>query len=420
MSAPSRSWESLRHRDFRLLWSAEVISMAGTQLMRTAVAWQIFELTRDPLQLGFLGLSRFVPLLIFGLWGGVLADRGDRRTTLIRSQALLMLLSLALAALTMSGLITPLWIYAITMLSAAVGAVGSPTRQALIPALVPKDLLAGAMTMGSLAFQIGAVAGPALGGLLLARIGVAPLYAFDAITFLIVIGAAIAMHARPVVPPSGQRGIEAVKQGLRFLWMTPILLGVMGLDFIATFWGQSNVLMPIFAQEVLGGGPATLGLLLSAPAAGALIGSTVMAAARLPYRPGLGVLGAVAAYGLCIFGFGVSGSLPLSLAFLAASGATDSVSMVMRHTIRTMVTPDELRGRIAAAHSTFAMGGPQLGEFEAGLVASWIGAPASVAIGGVGVVLSTMLIGWKVPGIAAFDSRHPNPHEPAVEPTAAD
>lgn len=420
MSAPSRSWESLRHRDFRLLWSAEVISMAGTQLMRTAVAWQIFELTRDPLQLGFLGLSRFVPLLIFGLWGGVLADRGDRRMTLIRSQAILMLLSLALAALTMTGLITPLWIYAITMLSAAVGAVGSPTRQALIPALVPKDLLAGAMTMGSLAFQIGAVAGPALGGLLLARIGVAPLYVFDAITFLIVIGAAIAMHARPVVSPSGQRGIEAIKQGLRFLWMTPILLGVMGLDFIATFWGQSNVLMPIFAQEVLGGGPATLGLLLSAPAAGALIGSTIMAVARLPYRPGLGVLGAVAAYGLCIFGFGVSGSLPLSLAFLAASGATDSVSMVMRHTIRTMVTPDELRGRIAAAHSTFAMGGPQLGEFEAGLVASWIGAPASVAIGGVGVVLSTLLIGWKVPGIATFDSRHPNPQEPAVAPTAAD
>ncbi len=420
MSAPSRSWESLRHRDFRLLWSAEVISMAGTQLMRTAVAWQIFELTRDPLQLGFLGLSRFVPLLIFGLWGGVLADRGDRRMTLIRSQAILMLLSLALAALTMTGLITPLWIYAITMLSAAVGAVGSPTRQALIPALVPKDLLAGAMTMGSLAFQIGAVAGPALGGLLLARIGVAPLYVFDAITFLIVIGAAIAMHARPVVSPSGQRGIEAIKQGLRFLWMTPILLGVMGLDFIATFWGQSNVLMPIFAQEVLGGGPATLGLLLSAPAAGALIGSTIMAVARLPYRPGLGVLGAVAAYGLCIFGFGVSGSLPLSLAFLAASGATDSVSMVMRHTIRTMVTPDELRGRIAAAHSTFAMGGPQLGEFEAGLVASWIGAPASVAIGGVGVVLSTILIGWKVPGIAAFDSRHPSPQEPAVAPTAAD
>ncbi len=392
--------------------------MAGTQLMRTAVAWQIFELTRDPLQLGLLGLSRFVPLLIFGLWGGVIADRGDRRMTLIRSQVILMLLSLLLAALTSTGNITPLWIYGITMLSAAVGAVGGPTRQALIPALVPRDLLAGAMTMNSLAWQLGAVAGPALGGLLLANIGVAPLYAFDALTFLLVIGAAVAMKARPVVPPTGQRGIEAVKEGLRFLWITPILLGVMGLDFLATFWGQSNVLMPIFAEEVLGGGPETLGLLLSAPAAGALIGSLVMAVARLPYRPGLGVLVAVAAYGVCIFGFGMSNSLPLSLAFLAASGATDAVSMAMRQTIRTLVTPDDLRGRIAAAHSTFAMGGPQLGEFEAGLVASWIGAPGSVAIGGIGVVVSTILIALRVPGIARFDSRHTTLDPPPAAATA--
>jgi hypothetical protein len=420
VSERTRSWEALRHRDFRLLWSAEIVSMAGTQVMRTALAWQIFELTRDPLQLGFLGLSRFVPLLIFGLWGGVLADRGDRRQTLLRSQALLMLLSLLLALLTKTGQITPLWIYGITMLSSAVGAVGSPTRQALIPALVPRDLMAGAMAMNSLAFQMGAVAGPALGGLLLAKIGVAPLYVFDAVTFLVVIGAIVAMRSRPPIPSLNRGGIESVKEGLRFLWLTPILLGVMGLDFIATFFGSANVLMPIFAEEILGGGPATLGLLLAAPAAGALVGSTAMAAIRLPYRPGAGLLLAVGAYGGCILGFGLSTSLPLALLFLAGSGATDAVSMAMRHTVRNLVTPDELRGRIAAAHSTFAMGGPQLGEFEAGVVAAAVGASGSVAIGGIGVIVSTILVAWKVPAILAFDSRRSIPVQPVPDPVAAD
>ncbi|MFM9108270.1 MAG: MFS transporter, partial [Chloroflexota bacterium] len=396
MTNRSRGWEALRYRDFRLLWSAEVISMAGSQLMRTALAWQIFELTRDPLQLGLLGLSRFVPLLIFGLWGGVIADRGDRRMTLIQSQAVLAGLSLVLAGLTITGRITPAWIYGVTMAAAAVGAIGSPTRQALIPALVPRDLLAGAMTMNSLAYQIGAVAGPALGGVLLATIGVGPIYAFDALTFLVVIAAAVAMRARPELPTSRQGGVAAIREGLRFLWATPILLGVMGLDFLATFWGQSNVLMPIFASDILGGGPRTLGLLLSAPAAGSLAGSAVLAAIRIPHRPGLGVLGAVAAYGLCTIGFGLSDSLPVALLFLAGGGAADAASMAMRHTVRTMVTPDDLRGRIAAAHSTFAMGGPQLGEFEAGLVASWVGASAAVSIGGAGVVLSTVLVAWLV------------------------
>ena len=412
MSDQTRSWESLRYRDFRLLWGAEVVSMAGTQLLRIALAWQIFELTHDPLQLGLLGLSRFIPLLLFGLWGGVIADRGDRRQTLIRSQAVLMVLSLSLAALTFSGAITPLLIYGITMLSAAVGAIGGPTRLALIPSLVPREKLAGAMTMNSLAYQVGAVTGPALGGLLLARVGTAPLYLFDAVTFLFVIAAAIAMHARPSIPANPQRGLEAVREGLRFLWVTPILLGVMGLDFLATFFGGANVLMPIFAENVLGGGPQTLGLLLSAPAVGAIVGSLIMATARIPHRPGLGVLLAVAGYGICVLGFGLSSNLALSLGLLAGSGATDAVSMAMRHTVRNLVTPDALRGRIAAAHSTFARGGPQLGEFEAGLVASAFGAPISVAVGGIGVILSTVLVAWKAPAIAAFDTRHSLPSTP--------
>lgn len=409
-----RSWDVLRHRDYRLLWSAEILSTGGSQMMRAALAWQLFELTRNPLQLGFLGLARFLPLLLFGLWGGVLADRGDRRRTLMVAQLALMAASAALAVAAFTGNVQPWNIYAFAMLAAVFGAVAAPTRSALIPALVPERELAGAMAMNGLASQVGGVVGPALAGVLIAAYGVAPLYLFDAFSFAVVAVVLLRLRARPIVPPIGRRGAAAVVEGLRFLWLTPILLGVMGLDFLATFFGASSVLMPIFAEEVLGGGPRTLGLLLAAPAAGAVLGSLAMAAGRLPMRPGRGVLLAIAAYGACILGFGLSGNLWLSLLFLAGEGAADAVSMALRHTVRNLVTPDALRGRIAAAHSTFAMGGPQLGEFESGLVASAFGAPAAVALGGLGTLIATALVAWRVPAIAAYQIGDLVPNETAA------
>jgi MFS family permease len=174
------------------------------------------------------------------------------------------------------------------------------------------------------------------------------------------------------------------------------------LDFVATFFGASTVLMPVFATDILGGGPTSLGLLLAAPAAGAVVGGAVMAVARMPNRPGLGVVAAVIVYGACIFAFGLSRDLWLSLGLLAASGAADSVSMAMRHTVRNVLSPDALRGRVAAAHSTFAMGGPQLGEFESGLLAARFGAPAAVASGGLLAVVAAFVIAWRLPAISAL------------------
>ncbi len=418
-TATRRSWDVLRHRDYRLLWSAEILATGANQMMRAALAWQLFELTGSALQLGFLGLARFVPLILFGLWGGVLADRGDRRRTLMIAQLALMAASAALAAAAFSGGMQPWTIYAFTVAASTFGAVAAPTRSALIPALVPQHELAGAMAMSGLASQVGGVVGPALAGVLIAAFGVAPLYLFDAFSFAVVIAALLALRTRAVVPPTARRGFAAVAEGLRFLWLTSILLGVMGLDFLATFFGANSVLMPIFAEEILGGGPRTLGLLLSAPAAGAVLGSLAMAAGRLPRRPGLGVLWAVVGYGACIVGFGLSGSLWLALLFLAGMGAADAVSMALRHTVRNLATPDALRGRIAAAHSTFASGGPQLGEFESGLLASVVGAPAAVALGGVGTLAATALVAWRVPAIAAYRIGDPVP-EPGTPDEAAD
>jgi hypothetical protein len=177
----------------------------------------------------------------------------------------------------------------------------------------------------------------------------------------------------------------------------------MVVDFLATFFGASMVLMPIFADEILDVGAQGLGLLYAAPAAGAVVGGVVMSIARMPRRPGSGILVAVAIYGACIAGFGLSKTLWISLALLAASGAADAVSMAFRHTIRTLVTPDELRGRIAAAHSTFAMGGPQLGEFEAGVVAAAVGAGPSVVLGGLGTMVSVAAVALLVPAIGRYD-----------------
>lgn len=405
-----RPYRVLAHRDFRLIWGAELISDVGTQVQRVAVAWQVFQLTGDPLHLGLLGLVRFVPLFLFGLAGGVVADRYDRRRTLIVVQLAQMAVAAGFALLTATGQIALPWIYLLTALAALLGAISAPTRHALIPTLVPTTSIPAAMMMGVLVWQSAGMVGPALGGLLVGSVGIAASYTVDAVGFGAVALAAFAIQARPQRSGSVMGGWAAAKEGLRFLRETPVLLATMALDFLANFFGASTTLMPIFAADVLGGGPRTLGFLLAAPATGSVAGAAVMASRRALARPGAGILGAIVVYGLALLGFALSRNLWLSLAFLAISGAADSVSVSQRHTLRNFITPDRLRGRVAAAHATFAGGGPQLGEFEAGLIASLTSAPVAVALGGIGALLASAFVGWKVPGIARFrwDQTVPN------------
>lgn len=397
-----RPYRVLAHRDYRMVWSAELLSSTGTQIQRVAVAWQVFAMTGDPLQLGLLGLVRFVPLFLFGLIGGMLADCYDRRVTLIVAQSAQLLIAAAFAGLTATGAITIAWIFALTATSALLGAVASPTRHALIPMLVPDAAMPAAMTMEVLAMQSAGMVGPAVGGTLVASVGIAPSYAIDAISFGLVTATALALQTRATRGAPIASGREAIVEGLRFLRKTPVLLGTMILDFLANFFGASTTLMPIFAANVLGGGPRTLGLLLSAPAAGAVAGATLLASRRPLRRPGIGILAAIVVYGVALIAFALSRNLLVSLIFLAVSGAADSVSVAQRHTLRNLVTPNRLRGRVAAAHATFAGGGPQLGEFEAGLVASWTSAPAAVAIGGAGTLLAALIVARGIPEIARY------------------
>lgn len=418
---PERAFRTLRYRDFRLLWGAETISTGGTYINRAAMAWQVYALTGSTVDLGLLGLVRFFPLVFFGIAGGVIADRGDRRRTLVVSQLILLAASLLLGGLTFAGSVTIWAIYAVAFVDGSVSAVSNPTRQAIIPSLVPRESLGGASTMNNLGFHVSAVCGPAIGGFVIGFAGVEWAYVLDAASFAVVAAAALAIRT-PITPVAiTTTGLAAALEGIRFLRRTPVLLGVMVTDAVATFFGVTSLLMPVFAEEVFDVGPEGLGLLLAAPAAGAVVTSGILSAIRLPNRAGLGVLLSVAVYGLAMLGFGLTGSFALALGFLALSGASDAVSMVYRHTVRAVLTPDALRGRVAALHRTLGVGGPQLGEFEAGLVASLIGAGPAVALGGALATISAGVIAAKMPAITRYRlfpgpddaARQPQPSSPA-------
>lgn len=398
----SLAFQTFRHRDFRLLWTADTIAILGTQIQSFAIIWQVYELTGDKLQIGLLGLFRFVPVLLFGLYGGVIADRRDRRSILVVTHLLLMTTAAGLAIATgLSAVSMPL-IYGVTVVTSALNAFAGPARQAIIPNLVPRHEIAGAATVTNLAMQTAQIGGPALGGIIISSLGLTAAYAFGTITFAAVIIAAVMIRTRATIVSSSSNGISAVREGLAFLWATPILLAVMCLDFVATFFAASTSLMPFFAEDILSMGPDGMGLLLSAPAAGAVVGSIVMSAMPMPQRPGLGIVLAILAFGCCIIGFGLSTVLWLSLAFLAGSGAADAVSMAMRHTIRNLVTPDDFRGRIAAAHSTFARGGPQLGEVRSGVMASMFGVQTSVALGGLATIIACLVLARLIPELQRY------------------
>jgi MFS family permease len=394
-----------------MLWIADSIAILGTQIQNVAITWQVFELTGDPLKLGLLGLFRFVPVLFFGLYGGLIADRRDRRNILVVTHILLMITTAVLLGATMRDSISMSLIYGVTFVASAVNAFAGPARQALIPALVPREELAGAATVLNLAMQTAQIGGPAIGGVIIGAAGLSAAYAIGTFSFVAVIIAALLISVRETIVVTAESGVSAVIDGLRFLWTTPILLSVMTLDFMATFFAASTTLMPFFAEDILKMGPDGLGVLLSAPAVGAVAGSLIMSVAPIPQRPGLGIIAAILAYGLCIIGFGLSTVVWLSLLLLAGSGAADAVSMAMRHTIRNLVTPAEYRGRIAAAHSTFARGGPQLGEVRSGAMASVWGPQAAVAIGGVATVIGCIIMARLVPTLLSYRSDPEDLHD---------
>jgi MFS family permease len=408
---------ALSHRNFRLLWIGLLVSFSGTFMQTAAVLWHVSVLVppdRRAIALGLVGLVRIFPVVLFSLISGVAADAFDRRTLMLGTQTIMGMLAAVLAVLTFRGL-TAVWpIYLLTAISAAAGAFDLPARQALTPNLVPREHLPNAITLNSIMLQTASVGGPALGGLILASHSVAWVYVFNALSFIFVIGALLAMD-----PPKRDEGaaadrgnftIAAALEGLRFVFRAPLIRSTMLLDFMATFFASATALLPIFAQDILHVGAQGYGWLYAAPAAGSLLMSAAMI--RIVdwiERRGEVLIAAVAFHGVATVAFGFSRSFWLSFFWLAATGATDTISTTFRNLIRQLETPDRLRGRMMGVNMVFFIGGPQLGELEAGLVANWAGAVTSVVTGGLGCVAATAWIAAVTPVLRAYRRTDPLP-----------
>ena len=407
------------------MWLAQFVSQVGSQMQSVALHWHIYMLTGSPLALGAVGLTRALPTALFSLWGGVVADRRDRRRVMLAAQSGMALVALALAALTLSGRETLGALYLLNALGAAAGAFDNPSRQALIPRLVPLASLPGALAMNLSMFQTALIAGPGLAGLLIAGHGaaglagaapagtgaIATIYAINAVSFLGVLGvlATLQTSGRVKSPAGGvhEPPLAALREGLRFVLTTPVMVWSTGLDFVATFFAGAMSLLPIVADKVLKVGPAGYGALVAAPAAGAFLGSLYTAARPLPDRQGRLLLTSIAAYGLATVVFGLSRSYTLTLVALALTGLADLVSTVIRQTLRQLLTPDRLRGRMTGVNMMFFIGGPQLGEVEAGLVASLFasavtGVTVSIVFGGAMTLLAAAVVAAATPVIRGY------------------
>jgi MFS family permease len=409
----SRPYRVLRHPDFRNLWMAHLVSWIGSQMQTAALHWHVYLLTRSPLALGFVGLTRVLPLVVFSLWGGVEADRRDRRKVLLLTQTALTIVATALALATFLDR-DRLWlIYTLNALQAAASAFDGPSRSAFIPRLVPPADLPAAITLNLTIFQGAIIIGPALAGVVLAsaaawlplgpRGAPALIYALNAVSFLgvLLVLARIRTSGAPAPGAPAQTGnpIAAMREGLRFVFTTPIMVWTMTLDFFATFFAGAVSLLPVFADQVLHVGPRGYGWLVAAPGVGALIGSLYTSVRPLPLRQGRVLLWAVAGYGVATIVYGLSRSFVLTLAALALTGLADVVSTVIRQTLRQVLTPDGLRGRMTSVNSLFFLGGPQLGELEAGLVASLFasvvtGVTVSVVSGGFATIVVAGVVGF--------------------------
>src|SRR6266545_7897131 len=399
-------------------------------MQSAAVLWHVSLLVADnrrALALGFVGLARIGPILLFSMISGVAADALNRRTLMLVTQSLMALLAAILALMTLRGLDHVWPIYVLAACSSAAGAFDLPARQALVPTLIPREHLPNAISLNTIALQTASVAGPALGGLMIASVNVGWVYAVNAMSFLFVIGALALMKGQgsshldgrgmaglpsTMLRPGkagatgerrGEFTVAAALDGLRFVFRAPLIRSTMLLDFFATFFSSATALLPIFAQDILRVGPQGYGWLYAAPACGAVMMSAAMVllTSRIKRR-GPVLLWAVGLYGLATVAFGISRSFWITFACLALTGVADTISMVIRNIVRQLETPDRLRGRMIGVSMIFFIGGPQLGEMEAGAVANWLGAPFSVISGGLGCLLAVAWVAASTPELRRY------------------
>jgi MFS family permease len=397
---------SLRHRRFLYLWLGLVVSMAGSQMQLAAIHWHIRAMSDapNPLELGGIGLARIVPIVLFSFIGGPVADTYDRRRILFVTQTMMAATALALALLTFLDRIDLWWIYGLTAVQAAAVAFDLPARQSIIPNLVPARDLANAFSMSSIAFNTGAIVGPAAGGLVIAGFGLGYAYLFNAVSFAAVLVALVAIGTvQQDTRESPGINLGAAADGVRFILSKPMILSSMLLDFVATFFASANTMMPIVARDILHVGEVGYGWLVSAQSIGSVAAAAVVSQRTGLRRQGRTLLEAVGVFGLATVVFGMTGNFGVAVFALIVVGAADAVSTIIRNTIRQMQTPDSMRGRMSGISQIFFQGGPQLGEVQAGLVATVLGVPFAIVSGGIGTIVASWLIVRRWPDLLHYD-----------------
>jgi MFS family permease len=403
---------ALKHRNFALLWGGLLISMVGSQMQQWALFWHISQLSKDPIAVSVVGGVRFVAVLCFSLFGGLVADRYNRRNILFFTQSTAMLVALILGVLTLTGAIQLWHIYLLTGIQAIAMAFDLPARQALVPNLVPRDILPSAFSLQSIAFNTGAILGPALSGIVIGYLGQEATYFINALSFLAVMVALMLLkgiqHQQSEIKNGIWAALADIRDGVRFIRHQPLILSSMILDFIATFFSSANTLLPYFAQNVLHVGEVAYGWLAAAQSIGAVTVGLVASQYNRIRRQGPLLLGAVVAFGAATILFGIARIYALVFISLILIGAADSVSTIIRNTIRQLITPDTLRGRMTSINQIFFMGGPQLGEIEAGAVAQYFGVPFAIITGGIGAILGVGLVASAWPALARYNGDEPS------------
>lgn len=378
-----------------------------------ALFWHLRMLTDQPIVVSGIGMARFLPILILSLVGGLVADMYNRRKVMFVSQIMMTLVSLTFGILTYFNLIQIWHMYVLTAIQAAAMAFDMPARQALMPNLIPRKDLPSAFSLQSMAFNIGSVVGPGLSGLVIATMGQSWTYFLDAISFgaviisLLIIGN-VHQEINPIVRQQGIN-LEAIKDGVAFIRSQPIILSSMILDFFATFFSSANTLLPFIARDVLKVGAVEYGWLSAAQPVGAVGVGLVLSQRTKIRKQGALMLWAVVAFGLATIIFGISTGFWLTMLSLALIGGADAVSTILRNTIRQLQTPDAMRGRMVSINQIFFMGGPQLGEIEAGLAAQAFGAPWAIITGGLGCILAVIWIARKWPVLPKYSGEDAKP-----------
>ena len=380
----------LRNRDFTAFLAARFLATLAVQMQTVAVGWQVYEVTRDPLDLGLVGLSQFLPFVLLVLPAGQLADSRDRRRILAACFALEAVCALLLLAFAARGLSSAAPVFAVMVLFGTARAFAMPTGQALLPNLVGREQFGTAVALNSSTWQVATIAGPALGGLVYLA-GATVVYATVAVLL------AVSVALLFLVRRGGERAaapeapsLKSLLSGLGFVWSRRPLLGAISLDLFGVLFGGATALLPVYAADVLHVGPAGLGVLRTAPGVGAAVCGIVLGLAPITRHVGRWMFGGVAVFGLATILFGLSQWFWLSLAALTVMGAGDMVSVYIRHLLVQLETPDAIRGRVSAVNAVFIGASNELGEFESGVTAAWFGTVPAVVVGGG----ATLAVAW--------------------------